>query len=337
MSSSPVQTIYVLSSSNGLADHVRRKLKNLDLDIEVKDIPEKEIHSLQDDEVEFAVGQIRQLVAILSRETNKIKWIQCTSAGVDHIFKNIDHIKPQKDFIMTRTASLDRGQMMGEYCIGHIIARERGFQIWTEAQRRADYDRKAAPSFRMLRDLTVGFLGVGSLGGEIARMCRAVGMSVWAGVTDRRFESGASPSQEFDHVIPMSRLDDLLGQCDYVVATLPSTPETRGLLSGDVLQACKVKQTVLINLGRGDLIDDLSLIKAISNGWLGGAILDVLDQEPLPPDNPLWSLPNVTITPHISCQAKNSLDIVAENYVDNVLRYLRGERLQNYVDFNKGY
>ncbi|KAH9489323.1 hypothetical protein Btru_057594, partial [Bulinus truncatus] len=292
---------------------------------------------LKDDEVKYAIGQIRQLVNILSRENNIIKWIQCTSAGVDHIFRNIDTIKLSPDFVMTRTAEIRRGEMMGEYVIGHVIARERNFEALNQAQRRCDYNRKVAPSYRMLKDLTVGLLGVGNLGSEVARLCKAVGMTVLGGVTDRRYESRNSPGPNFDQLIPMSRLDELLKSCDYLIAILPSTPETNGLLSGQVLEACKSKQTVLINLGRGDLIDDASLVHAIRSGWLGGAVLDVLNLEPLPPDSPLWSLPNVTITPHNSCQAKESLSIVAKNYVDNVLRYVQGEQLQNILDFSKGY
>ncbi|KAJ8301444.1 hypothetical protein KUTeg_020431 [Tegillarca granosa] len=133
----------------------------------------------------------------------------------------------------------------------------------------------------------------------------------------------------------VEQLPDLLENCDFICGALPSTPETRGLLSGDVLKHCQSKKSVLINVGRGDLIDESSILLAIKNGWINGAILDVFEKEPLSKDSELWDLPNVIITPHVALSDTHKSYV--EHFVDNYKRYIKGQPLEDRIDWEKGY
>ena len=151
-------------------------------------------------------------------------------------------------------------------------------------------------SYRDLSELTIGILGFGQIGQEIGRCCNSMRMTV-------NSIHRSVPSTKFPYVDKCFSVQDLpecLRRCDYLCNVLPSTPSTKGLLSGDVLENCKEKKTVLINVGRGDVISNSSILKALENEWIGGAILDVCEEEPLPKDSPLWTHPQVTITPHVS-------------------------------------
>ena len=144
--------------------------------------------------------------------------------------------------------------------------------------------------------LTIGILGLGDIGQSVAKACKALGMSVW-GVGRR--EKSDRPAF-VDHYTTMSSLPDVLQSCDYVCNILPSTPATKYLLSGTVLESGKGNRPVLINIGRGDIIDEKSLVHALNEGWISGAILDVFEVEPLPKESALWNMPQVVITPHMS-------------------------------------
>uniref|UniRef100_A0A0B6ZSL1 D-isomer specific 2-hydroxyacid dehydrogenase NAD-binding domain-containing protein n=2 Tax=Arion vulgaris TaxID=1028688 RepID=A0A0B6ZSL1_9EUPU len=355
MATRNISRIHVINLTEGLGDEIRKLLTKLKLDIEVKEISllkstdptfdmvilrkltSAALKEINAEEIEFLISHCPNIIEILSMDNNEIKWAQCTSAGVDRMFNSLASLKMKSDFIMTRTTGTERGQMMAEYVIGHILFRERRLDIVLEQQKQASYDRTSLAQYRMLSELSVGILGIGSLGLEVARVCKAMNMTVWAGIRDERFVSGETLFSHVDHLRPMSKLNEMLQECDYLVCILPSTPETTRLLSGDVLEPCKAKKTVLINTGRGTLIDDDSLINAVRQGWLGGAVLDVFNTEPLPKDSQLWTLPGVTITPHVSCLSKNNALMVAKSYVDNLVRYLKGDQLLNEVDFSKGY
>ncbi|XP_046576990.1 glyoxylate/hydroxypyruvate reductase B-like [Haliotis rubra] len=131
---------------------------------------------------------------------------------------------------------------------------------------------------------------------------------------------------------------ELLSSCDFLVNILPSTPETRGLLSGDVLSHCR-KKPLFINVGRGDIIDDESLLSALRRGWLSGAVLDIFTEEPLSRDSPLWGERDVVITPHVSNQSDcmDSYKKLASMFLANYNRYLNGQALENVVNIDRGY
>lgn len=157
-----------------------------------------------------------------------------------------------------------------------------------------DEDWALNAKYRVMPKLTIGILGLGDIGQHLARACKALSMTVWGvGRSDK------SDRQKFvDHYTTLSRLPEVLQSCDYVCNILPSTTATKNLLSGNVLECGRDKRPIFINVGRGDVIDEKSLIHALNEGWLSGAILDVFEVEPLPKESALWKMPQVVITPH---------------------------------------
>ena len=147
-----------------------------------------------------------------------------------------------------------------------------------------------------MSELSLGILGLGNIGSHVARVCKGLGMTIW-GVGRR--ERQQIPDY-IDHYRTMSSLPEVLQSCDYVCNVLPSTPDTRNLLSRDVLRNCKNKNSVFINIGRGDIIDEKSLVRALKQNWISGAILDVFESEPLSTCSELWDMPQVTVSPHCS-------------------------------------
>ncbi|XP_005090408.2 uncharacterized protein in proB 3'region [Aplysia californica] len=354
MASLKIKCIYVISVIDNVAAHVQSTLQGFGLDIQVREFPLSQYGTpiapnvamrklsdpaLLDDQIE----QIEYLLAdqpvisqVLEHPRNRVKWVQNTFAGVEMIFNNLSKLKMDPDLIITRTSNNISGQMMGEYVIGHIIARERNFLGLADCQQNCLYEQNKFWPYRVLTDLSIGILGLGNLGTDVVRMAKAMGMSTWAVLRDQRFSSGDQQCSHVDHVRPVSRMEEALREVDYLVSLLPSTPDTRGLLSGETLKACRNKKTVLINLGRGDIIDDESLIYALKQGWIGGAILDVHNKEPVPINSPLWGIQGVTITPHVSCST-TGISMLTDAYIENLQKYLQGNDLRNQVDLTKGY
>mgnify|MGYP001798294125 CR=1 FL=1 len=144
--------------------------------------------------------------------------------------------------------------------------------------------------------MSLGVLGLGEIGSHVAKICKSLGMVVW-GLGKR--ERPLIPPY-VDHYRTMSSLAEVLQSCDYICNVLPSTQATRYQLSGDVLKNCMDRGSVFINIGRGDIIDEKSLVQALKQNWISGAILDVFESEPLSPTSEIWDMPQVTISPHYS-------------------------------------
>jgi phosphoglycerate dehydrogenase-like enzyme len=183
----------------------------------------------------------------------------------------------------------------------------------------------------MLKGRTVGLIGVGTIGSEIAQRASAFGMEV-IGVR-RRADRGTVIG--IDRMLASSELDVLLEAADVLVVAAPLTAETEGLLSASALRRMK-RGAILINVGRARIIDHGALVEALRSGHLGGAALDVFPQEPLPSDHPLWSLPNVIITPHTSGFRAGHWDDVIDLFSENLKRFEAGEPVK-YVVETLGY
>lgn len=164
---------------------------------------------------------------------------------------------------------------------------------------------------------------------EVAKSCQEMGMTVFGLARKPR------PSMEtrfIDKIYLTRELPELLARCDYVCNVLPSTPETKGLLSGDMLKHCK-KKARFINIGRGDIIDEGGLIKALDESWIDSALLDVFQEEPLPEDSRLWDMENVLITPHCASATQE----VDKAFFDNLVLYIESKPLKFVFDWNQGY
>ena len=262
------------------------------------------------------------------RQAKSLNFIQMTWAGAD--IYTCNGAFPQG--IRLATASGAFGGVISEYVVGAVLCLYRRFPEYIENQRSALW--RDAGAERTLEGKTALILGTGDIGSNIAKRLSAFGTK---NIGIRR--TGA-PAQYFDEMHTLSNIDALLPRADLVIGCLPNTKETGHILNYDRL--CLMKSDALfINVGRGSLIDTDALIRALEERRIAGAILYVLENEPLAADSPLWKMPNVLITPHISGRGfghdpeteKKVWDICLEN----LRRYIAGEDIINEVDMNLGY
>ena len=255
-----------------------------------------------------------------------LKWIQLTSAGADRLL-NSGFIE---EGIAVTTVSGLHATPIGEYVLCTMLMFAKGMPRTMRAQVRGEWSRFAPTE---LRGKTVGIVGMGHIGEEVARLSKAFGCRV---IATRRSVTGSTSTGDCDELMPSSELPRLLADSDYVVLCVPLTPETRGLIGERELRAMK-KTAVLVNIARGPVTVEADLIRALSEGWIAGAALDVFDQEPLPEGHALWSMENVIVTPHISGGTEIYNQRAVAIFTDNLRRYLHGEPLHNVVDPARGY
>ena len=270
-------------------------------------------------EVEIIFGT-PALVAEVVHRAPLLKWVQSTYAGVEQL------CQPDlpRSYLLTGIKGLF-GSFMREYVFAYILARERSLIETHENQRQKIWSRI---NYRSLKNVTIGIVGLGSIGAQVARTAQHFEMRV-LGMTRT-----ASQIDFVDHHYMPNEMDDFLPQLDYIVLVLPDTPESRCFVSAEEL-ALLPPEAVLINVGRGSSINQSDLVNALESGQISGAVLDVFEQEPLPDDSPLWAMENVMITPHNS--AYSFPDQIADIFAANYARYIVGSPLDYLVDFNRGY
>ncbi|MBI1886753.1 MAG: D-2-hydroxyacid dehydrogenase [Chloroflexi bacterium] len=254
-----------------------------------------------------------------------LRWVQLTSAGVDRLVES-DLLRSG---VMVTTASGIHAVPIGEYVIGMMLAFAKGLPRAFRAQSEAAWRPYLAEE---LEGKTVGVIGLGAIGKHVAKLAKGLGMRVLA----VRRSDGAPPVEHIDRLLPRSGLAELLAESDYVVVAAPLTAETRHLIGDEQLAAMK-PSAVIINISRGAIIDEMALVRALKEGRIAGAGLDVFAAEPLPPESDLWRLENVIVTPHISGGTPRYLERAVALFCDNLRRYLAGEPPRNLVDVGRGY
>ncbi len=250
-----------------------------------------------------------------------LKLVQKLGAGVETI---VAHPALPAHVRVTRLKPEAPAFEIAEYILAYILWRQRNMAAH-EADQRQQLWRPVEP--REAGRATVGVLGLGHIGGRTARMMRDAGFQVIGWSRSPRSIDGV------DCRSGTAALPDMLAGCDYVAAILPSTEETRGMMDAPMLARLK-PGAMLINAGRGDLIDETDLLDCLDNGPLDHAVLDVVSQEPLPPEHPLWVHPRVTITPHVSGW---HLGDAMKDVIGNFRRLENGESLLHEVDRARGY
>lgn len=263
-------------------------------------------------EVYISTGFARELFLV----TRNLKWVHTGSAGVGSVL--YPEMKASA-VILTNSAGIHAAPV-AESVIGMVLHFARGFDFAVRSQARGEWDQHAFATFDSpvteVCGSTLGLIGYGGIGREIARLARALGMNVLA--------TRATP------------VEQILREADYVVLTVPSTRETRGMIGARQLSLMK-RNAVLINIARGNILDQNALIEALRKKSIRGAALDVFEPEPLPASSELWQLPNVLILPHVSATTPRFWEREADLIVDNFGRYIRGEPMRNVVDKEKGY
>lgn len=283
-------------------------------------------------EVYFGMGAPREIFdAATAGDAPSLRWIHTGTAGVSSL------LYPElveSDVQLTNSAGI-HAPAMAETVIGMMLHFARGldFAVRSQAARRWDTEpfSDRVDTATELGDSTVGILGLGGIGKEVAKRALALGMRVCA---TRR--SGRPAPADIDLHIGPDATRRLLEVSDYVVVALPSTAATRDLIDTDMIAHMR-RNAVLINIARGDIVDEDALADALRSGSLRGAGLDVFRTEPLPDSSPLWSLPNVLITPHVSGTTPRFWLREVELIRENVARYLAGRGLRNVVDRKLGY
>jgi len=232
---------------------------------------------------------------------------------------------------MITSASGIHATPIAEYVLGAMLMLARKALLSLENQRHRHW-KLFAPS--ELREKTLGVVGLGNIGREVARLAKAFRMRVVA--TRRSIINQESNVMGVDKVYPPSDIIDLLNECDFVVRSPPLTRESAKMIGEKELRAMK-PTAYLINIARGGVIDQSTLVTALKENWIAGAALDVFENEPLPQENELWQLPNVIVTPHIAGLSEMYWSRLTDLFCQNLKRYLDGESLINIVDKEKGY
>lgn len=289
--------------------------------------PPELLEAIADAEVYCGFGMERD--AFLA--ARRLRWFHSGTAGVGSSL--FDEMR-RGDVLFTNSAGI-YAEPMAEHALAMILHFARGLDVAARSMRRREWahPRLAGPGspVRELGGRVLAVIGYGATGSAVGRRGSALGMRV---VAIRR-NPGETPS-EVAALHGPDRLHAVLSEADYVVLSLPETPETRGLIGRRELEAMG-EECVLINLSRGDIVDEAALAAVLSDGGLRGAGLDVFQREPLPSDSPLWGLENVLISPHTSGVSPRFWARQTELILDNVRRYLADRPLTNQVRKELGY
>jgi len=259
-------------------------------------------------------------VELLAHGT-QLRWFQVMGAGVDHL---LGRTEIPRGLVITNVKGVF-GPSMAEYALAYMFAHaQRIIQVREQQEQRVWEQLEPG----LLHGKTAGIVGLGSIGREVAQLCAAVGLRVLGA------KRTPGDVEHVERVYTTAELDAMLPECDFLILCVPRTPQTTGLMSRARYQRMK-PTSVVINMARGSLTPEADLVEAIEQGWIAGAAIDVFVTEPLPPDSPLWSLPNVYITPHIS-GVNRPADLIPP-FLANLDRYLAGQTLDNVVDLRRGY
>jgi phosphoglycerate dehydrogenase-like enzyme len=263
----------------------------------------------------------------------KLRWVQFPGAGVDSLAPT-GLLNANSGVIVTTAAGI-HAETISEYVFGSMLMFNWNWPQMVRLQDNHVWARSATwyhLGGRELAGQTLGIIGLGHIGRRIAQLGRAFGMRV-LGI--RRSISGEQ-GPDIDQSFLPEQLHELLRQCDYVVISVPLTRETEKLIGEEELRIMR-SNAYLVNIARGRVIDEQALIKALREGWIAGAGLDVTEEEPLPSESPLYSMPNVILTPHISGNSVHYDTRLAALFADNLKRYRSGQQLQNQYEPSRGY
>jgi phosphoglycerate dehydrogenase-like enzyme len=274
----------------------------------------------------------------------RLNWIQFHWAGVDHA---IDSPLLRKPGLKATTLSGAAALQLAEYSVAMLLALGHRLPALRENQEKMEWPRDRWERFvpRELRGSTVVLIGYGSISREIARLLQPFNVSILA--TKRTVmhpeDNGYTPAGTgdpegilFTRLYPSQALRSMLKECDFVVLTLPLTDETRNSIQAEDLAAMKPGAFLAV-VGRGGVINQTALIEALQSKRIAAAALDVFDEEPLPPNHPLWKLPNVIVTPHIAGFSACYNDRASALFSENLKRYLNNDTLLNIIDLEEGY
>jgi phosphoglycerate dehydrogenase-like enzyme len=261
----------------------------------------------------------------------ELRWVQARSAGAgQEVAQAVEIDRAAVERVAVSTASGVHAGPLAEFALLGLLAFTKQMPRMLRDKQRRYWPPHEQPNDE-LRGKTLLIVGAGAIGAEIARLAQAFGMRV---VGIKRDVS--EPVDHVDELRPIEDLRDLVAEADAVVSVLPGTPQTRGLISAEVLGAFK-PGALFVNVGRGTAVDEEALVERLRDGTIAGAALDVFAQEPLPPESPLWELENVIVSPHDAARVYAEDARQVDLFCDNLRRDLAGEPLRNRVDLELLY
>jgi phosphoglycerate dehydrogenase-like enzyme len=273
-------------------------------------------------------GRFSQRMFLAAR---KLKWIQTNYVGVESfLYPEV----VESDVIITNAGGVNTIPV-AEHAIGLIFCLSRKLNLFIRNQIEKKWKTSNAELLSQMKEVdgkTLGIVGVGRIGGEIVKKAKCLGMKTIAA----RKNTSAPKPDHVDKLVSSENLDQLLAESDFVVLQLPTTAETKNMIGEKEFRSMK-PTAFLINTGRGDVVQEDELIKALKEGWIAGAALDTFADEPLPENSPLWDMQNVVITPHVAGLTPYYFDRLIEVFCENLKRFINKEQLVNVVDKRRGY
>lgn len=257
-----------------------------------------------------------------------VKWMQATSSGIGQALHKLQYAERMPNTIFTSARGV-HDQPLAEFCLMVMMAFNKKLIHTLESQKRKHWERFAGTD---LRGKTIGIIGMGKVGQRVGQLCQCLGMKV-LGV--KRDTHGVEPTSVYaDELYDQNELEKVVPRAEYLILIAPHTPETEKMI-GEKQLLMLPKGAILINIGRGALIDEPALVNALQSGHLGGAGLDVFEVEPLPQDSPLWDMPNVIVSPHSGSTSDKENELITDIFCENLKRYLEGKPLINVIDMEK--
>ena len=287
--------------------------------IEKAQLPNLVIESTPTPEIDIVLGEPSRIKAALA-SLPALVWSQSIWAGVEPLLDPAS----RRDYILTNARGVFGG-LMSEYILGYLLAHERKIFQRLEDQKNKRWDDSDTGT---LRGKTIGILGVGSIGAEVARTAKFFGMNV------RGYTFSSEASSDVDKYYHGNNLPEFAHGLDYFINILPNTKDTRKIINADLLNALP-PHALFINVGRGSAVDESALLNALNQNKIAGAVLDVFEQEPLPQDHPFWTTPNLLITFHTA--APSFAKDIAKLFIENYKLFIESKPLKYQVSFEKGY
>lgn len=280
-----------------------------------------------EEDITWADAVLGNVQPELLRKASRLRWMQTSSAGVEFYLQ--PGVLPKGAILTNATGAY--GLAISEHMLGMLLMIFKKLELYRDAQRQSIWQSQG--TVRSVFGSTVLVLGIGDIGSEFAKLCKAMG----AYVIGLRRTDGEKPDY-VDEIHLTDDVDTLLPRADVVAVTLPGTPATRNLLNRERLSKMK-SGAVVLNVGRGSIIDTEALCDGLESGQLGGAGLDVTDPEPLPGGHRLWNIPTAVVTPHVSggYHLPETHQRIVNIFSENLRRFLEEKPLMNVVDPGTGY
>ena len=277
-------------------------------------------------EVLFGVpGDSAEGLAEVVNGLPRLRWVHATSAGAGEQVRKAELSADALERVTITTSSGVHAVPLAEFAVLGLLAMAKELPRLVEDQRARAWPEVRQP-LRELSGQTLFLVGLGEIGREVARLGKALGMRT---VGFRRTQG--PPPEWVDEVHGPERLTELAGRADAMVVSLPMTEQTAGLVDRATIERLPAT-CIFVNVGRGGVVDEPALVDALRDRRIAGAVLDVFATEPLPADSPLWTLPNVLVTPHAAALSARENERITELFTDNLRRYLDGEPLRNVVE-----